>query len=472
MRRSAQATIHAARHAVLSSTLSGLALMFDGLLAVESMRSASRSRRQRVFDHVTTFWAWLDQILQRNESCAQAVTKVQAMGEEAGLSRCSSNTAAYCKARNAMPPEFLEEINAMVCGGMKRRVRGTERWNGLLLKAIDGSSVKLLDTAANQDAYPQPTSQKPGCGFPVMGVTGVLNLSHGGWDAFATVPWQRHDLFGALQLLEHFEEGDLVLADRAFNSYELVALLLLRGAHSLMRLHQKRAKKLDWRKGRRLGRNQRIVEWKKPAYRANGLVSTEQWASLPDTMSIRLVRTNIVDRSGKKIRLIVATTLLDNDTYNGGQLVELYARRWEIELRLRDVKTTLAMEEFHIRTPATARKTLLMVMIAYNLLKSLIQAAGQDNAIALNELSFKGTLDSVLAYEPRYRGRQRHHRLRRQIFDQLLDTVADKILDIRPFRHEPRAVKRRPKPYQLLTAPRAVFREIPHKARYRKSTQS
>jgi hypothetical protein len=110
-----------------------------------------------------------------------------------------------------------------------------------------------------------------------MGVTGVLNLSHGGRKCFATTPWNRHDLAGALQLLKHFGAGDLVLGDRAFNSCELVALLLLSGAHSLMRLHQKRARKLDWRKGRRIGRQQRIVGWQKPRYRANGLLSPGQW---------------------------------------------------------------------------------------------------------------------------------------------------------------------------------------------------
>jgi len=469
MRSTARATMQAVRQSALGGTLSGLALMFDHVLPVERLREISRSRRQRVYDQVTTFWVWLDQVLERNESCAQAVAKVQAMRQEAGLPRPSSNTAAYCTARTEMDDELLEQINAMVCQSMARRVGRDEQWNSMVLKAIDGSSVKLQDTGANQTEYPQPESQQPGCGFPVMAITGLLNLSHGGWEAFATAPWNRHDLFGALQLLEHFEPGDLVLADRAFNSYEFVALLLARGAHSLMRLHQARTKNLNWRKGRRIGRNQRIVEWKKPAFRANGLVSVEQWASLPETMSIRLVRTQIIDRSGKKVWLIVATTLLDNDAQNGQQLVDLYARRWEIELRLRDVKTTLAMEEFHVRTPAMARKTLSMVMIAYNLLKSLIQAAGQNNAIALDQLSFKGTLDTVQSYQERYRGRQRHHRVRRRILAELLDTVADKMIDFRPGRHEPRAVKRRPKPYQRLTKPRAQFREIPHKSRYRKS---
>ncbi len=468
-RRPAQERMRAARDSLLGRTLSGLALMFEGVLGAEAMEGLSGTRRHRVYDQVTTFWAWLGQVLERNESCAQAVTKVQAGRVEAGLPLPSGNTAAYCTARAELPGGLLQQVEAMVRGAMEKRVGAAQRWKGLVPKAIDGSSVRLMDTPANQARYPQPPGQRPGCGFPVMGVTAVLNLTHGGWEAMATGPWKDHDLRGAMRLLGHFGPGDLVLADRAYNSFALMALLLQRGAHSLMRLNQQRAKKLDWSKGRRIGRRQRIFVWSKPRYEADGLLGLEQWAALPDSLVVRLIRTTIRDRTGRKTTLVVATTLLDEHTHGGMELLELYARRWEIELRLRDVKTTLGMEAFHVRTPEMAHKCLLMVRIAYNLLKWLVQAAAHGNAPAQREVSFKGTLDAVLAFEARYRGRQRHHRLRHRIHAQLIETVADKILDIRPGRHQPRAVKLRPKAYQLLTAPRSVFRETPRKSRYRKT---
>ncbi len=327
-----------------------------------------------------------------------------------------------------------------------------------------------MDTPDNQAAYPQPSGQKPGCGFPVMAFVGVLNLSHGGWEGFATMRHKSHDLTGAAQLLEHFEEGDLVLADRAFNSYELVALLLERGAHSLMRLHQARARKLDWSKGRRIGKHQRVVTWEKPKNKPKASPLTDaQWAALPATLSIRLIRMHFEDRGGAKRRLIVATTLTDTERFDGLELFDLYARRWEIEVKLRDIKTTLRMEEFRVRTPAMAHKTLTMVMIAYNLLKALIQQAGHAHAEPPAELSFKGCLDTVRAYESRFRGRQAQSHVRAAIHDQLLISVAAKRLDIRPFRREPRAKKLRPKSYQLPTDHRSRFQEIPHRERYRKS---
>jgi len=226
---------------------------------------------------------------------------------------------------------------------------------------------------------------------------------------------------------------------------------------------------LDWRKEKRIGKHQRLVTWKKPRKqpRASSLTA-EQWEQLPETMTMRLIRRNFEDRSGCKRRLIVATTLLDTDRYDGLELIDLYARRWEIELKLRDIKTTLRMEEFRVRSPEMAYQTLLMVMIAYNLLKTLVQRAGQLSGQLLNELSFKGALDTVRAFCFRYRGRHRQHRQRRMIFAELLDTVADKLLDIRPFRREPRAVKLRPKPYQLLGDHRSRFREIPHRENYHK----
>jgi hypothetical protein len=468
LRRSAQERIRALRRSAICASISELSLMFDWLLPAERLQAASKSRRRRHYDNVTTFWAWLSQVFDENESCMQAVAKVQAWRAEAGLPAPASDTSSYCVARRSLEDGFLDGANDMILGRMAPAVGGEERWHGMVLKALDGSSVRLMDTPENQLAYPQPEGQKPGCGFPVMAVAGVLNLSHGGWEGFATMRHSDHELSAAAELLDHFQEGDLVLADRAFNSYELVAQLLERGAHSLMRLHQARAGSLDWSKGERVGKHQRIVTWRKPARPPGSRLSKRQWKELPGTLRIRLVRMYIEDRSGARKRLIVATTLVDNERIDGMELFELYARRWEIEVRLRDVKTTLRMEEFRVRSPEMAHKTLRMVMIAYNLLRALMQRAARSNDTAPCELSFKGTLDTVRAFQFRYRGRQRHHHFRSLILEQLLASIASKVLNIRPGRREPRAKKLRPKSYQLLTSHRSKFREIPHRSNYRK----
>ena len=143
---------------------------------------------------------------------------------------------------------------------LRHGVRPEDRWHGLVLKAVDGTSVQLMDTPENQAGYPQPSSQKPGCGFPVMGMVGMLNMSHGGWEGFTTGNWKLHDAKAAQRLLGYVDAGDLILADRAFCSYELIARIQQRGAECLMRLHQARHRKLDWRRGKKISPMERLID--------------------------------------------------------------------------------------------------------------------------------------------------------------------------------------------------------------------
>lgn len=168
-------------------------------------------------------------------------------------------------ARRRLAPAFLKGINEHLSKLLSRRIRDEDRWHGYVLKAIDGIAVKLMDTMENQPQYPQPSIQKAGCGFPVMGMVGIINLSHGGWDAFATASNDTGELTVSMQLMDEFESGDLVLADRAFCSYELIAQLQERGVHSLMRLHHARHRVLDWREGTKISKNERLLTWSKPS---------------------------------------------------------------------------------------------------------------------------------------------------------------------------------------------------------------
>jgi hypothetical protein len=167
--------------------------------------------------------------------------------------------------------------------------------------------------------------------------------------------------------------------------------------------------------------------------------------------------------------LVVVTTLLDPEKHDGLELIDLYAKRWDIEVKIRDVKTTLGMEEFAGKSPAMAHKTLLMMMISYNLLRSLMQRSAAHAGKPLVEMSFKGTLDALNTMHPLFRGLGAQHRKRARLREELIEICSTKLLDIRPFRQEPRAIKRRPKPFQYLTAPRHIFREIHHKEQYRKA---
>lgn len=468
-KRRLQAAIRRTSAIITRRSLSGYAVLFEDMIPGEFLSSIDPTERQRSFGHIPVFWAWLAQILEANASCQKAVGLIQSWCRASNLPVPSSDTSSYCKARGRLRLSFLQQIHQRVINHLRSRIGSRDQWNGFTLKAMDGSSVQLMDTEKNQLFYPQPSVQKTGCGFPTMGIVGLLNLGHGGWEHIETCPYTQHDTKAAATLATHLSEGDLLLADRAFCSYELIVRCRKQGAHILMRLHHARDKALDWRKGRKIDSNQRIVTWKRPQRPHGTSLNREQWETLPETMELRLIRFHYENRAGNKAELIVVTTLLDAQQHAGEDLADLYARRWDIELKLRDLKTTLGMERFEVKSPDIAHKTLWMSLIAYNLIRSLMQKAAAEAGEPVWHISFKGVLDLVVSSHESLRICAGKPYKRRAAVSQIISICATKRIDIRPFRREPRAVKRRPKPYQLLSGHRSSFIEIQHRGRYRKS---
>lgn len=467
-RRRHQAAIRLQRRTLATQSHSGYGVMFEDVLPSSVLCELDPTRRQRHFGHLPGFWAWLAQILEGNASCSKALGFIQSWCAARGLPVPASDTGAYCRARARLDEEFLNSIASRIDAALQARTHSSDLWNGFTVKAIDGSSGKLMDTPANQEAYPQPSVQRPGCGFPVMAVSGLLNLSHGGWEAFVTAPGNAHDLAAGTKLIEHLGEGDLLLADRAYCAYRFISAIRAKGAHAVIRLHQQREAVLDWRKGRKIGPHERLVIWRRPMFSSvSGTLPREEWEALPEEMAVRLIRFNYEDRSGCKRPLTVVTTLTDARC-DGVELHALYVRRWEIELRLRDIKTTLGFEMIAARTPEMAHKTVLMLRIAYNLLRLLMQRAAAQAGQTVGSVSFKGVLDLVTTMHESFRHRAGMPRRRKAHLGLLIEMAACRLIDVRPGRKEPRAVKRRPKPFALLTAPRREFVEIPHRSTYRK----
>ncbi len=225
---------------------------------------------------------------------------VQSWCRSQGLPVPSSDTSSYCKARCRLSDAFLGEVAQRVGESLERGQQEADLWHGFTLKAVDGTTAKLADTEENQKCFPQPSGQKPGCGFPVMGIAGLLNLSHGGWEAMTTGAFTEHDLPLAEGLLDHIGQGDLLLADRAFCSYAYIAAVIANGGNVVMRLHQQRDAALDWRKGRKISRHERLVSWRRPAFSAlKGKLTDEAWEALPATLEVRLIRLECEDRTGK-----------------------------------------------------------------------------------------------------------------------------------------------------------------------------
>jgi hypothetical protein len=334
----------------------------------------------------------------------------------------------------------------------------------LVVKVIDGTTLSLPDTEKNQRAYPQLSSQQPGCGFPLLKLVGVFCLATGALLDYAKGNKHQHELNLFKGLRTHFKAGDLALADRGLSSYWLLALLIQQAVHCLFRLHQ--ARPADLRRGKRLGKNDRLMVWRKPLQRPAYLPKA-LWKTIPAELTVRVLRFKLPIPGFRAQSVTLVTTLLDPKKHPAEELARLYVRRWRIELWFRDIKTSMGMEVLRCKSPMMVHKELEMFFIAYNLIRTLMVEAGLLHDRPVERLSFKGTVDAVrefsiaIAQAPSCRKQKR-------IIQYLLDSIAEDLLPDRPGRRQPRAVKRRPKPFPLLNRHRSKFKEIPHRGRWPK----
>ena len=272
----------------------------------------------------------------------------------------------------------------------------------------------------------------------------------------------QHELRLLWRLLDQFRPGDLAVADRGFCSYVLIALLLRRQIPCLFRLHQQRP--ADLRTGRRLGKNDRLFTWFKPPERPRWLPQV-WWKKIPAELAVRVLRFQIRCPGYRPKSITLVTTLLDAEKYPSQDIAQLYGRRWKIELWFRDIKTSMGMEVLRCKSPRLVHKELEMFFIAYNLIRCLMAQAGASNDVALDRLSFKGTVDSVRQFSMAM-AQARSKRKQQHLLIELLEVIARDQVPDRPGRREPRAVKRRPKAFRLLNRPRRQFKEICHRNRY------
>jgi hypothetical protein len=420
--------------------------------------------RERIYSIRRTFFGFLYQVLNPDCPCREVVRQIQALFALHDGGRVDEGTGGYCQARHRLPGDLLPRLR---CAAAARAEKNPAPWQGLRVKVIDGTSTSLPDTAQNQRAYPQPGGQQPGCGFPLMKLVGVFSLASGALLDYAKGNQRQHELSLLQKLLRSFKAGDLALADRGFNSYTLMALLAQRGAHGLFRLHQRRP--TDLRTGKRLGKNDRLLEWDKPwRWQRPAYLALKVWQAIPRRLTVRVVRFSLARPGFRTHSVTLVTTLLDAEAYPAAELARLYARRWRIELWFRDIKTSMGMETLRCKSPRMVHKELEMFFIAYNLIRALMAEAAALHEVDIDRLSFKGTVDGVRQFslaiaQSRSKGRQ--NKLR----SQMLQAMARDRVPERPGRREPRAVKRRPKPFPLLNQHRRLFKEIPHRGKYKKS---
>lgn len=443
------------------NTLEQLAKHLAGLIPVPLLSSADAgaNSRERIYSLRLTCECFFWQMLQFNTACREVVRQVQALARLQGWGAVDEGTSAYIQARARIPQECLRSVLAATARAADRRAGSSPRLQGRTVKVVDGSSVQVPDTAANQKEYPQPSGQKRGCGFPVMKLAVLFSLASGALLEVVTGNLHSHDLRLLRQLWDALKIGDILLGDRAYGDYVTLAGLPRQGVDVVARLHQRRT--VDFRKARRLGDHDGVFLWRKGEQQST-ILSLEEWAALPEEIEVRIVRFTAACRGFRSQRITLVTTLLDAQHYPATELIALYARRWRLELCLRDVKTTLGLETLRCQAPAMVRKELLAGLIAHNLIRCVMAEAAWVEEAQLERLSFKGAVDALRQFSGAL-AQARTGKLKRDLWQDLLSTLACDLLPLRPNRSEPRAVKRRPKPYPLLNRPRQKFVELPHR---------
>lgn len=447
--------------------LQQLEALFTALLPRHWLSPAEQGdcSRQRDWPLRRTFWTFLAQILSPGSACRAAVRQAQAAARLERRPVPQADTSAYCQARLRLPLERLHELIGRVARTLEQRMPANARWCGRVVKVADGSTVTALDTPANQKAFPQSPDQKPGCGFPLVRLVVMFSLASGAWLGFDTGPYLQSELALAAGLWALLNPGEVLLADRNFSSYRGLASVVARQADAVCRWHASRT--ADLRRGQRRGPLDREVVWTRPKAMPPGL-SVRQWLALPATLTVRLVRFGVEEKGFRTRTVTLVTTLLDAPTYPASALAALYRRRWQVELSLRQLKTALAMEHLAVRTPEMIARSLAMHLLAYQLIRGLMQEAALSWDVPLARISFQGAVDAAKHFgEALLRARTR--RQRGQLLAELLHVLAADGVPERPGRREPRALKRRPKRFPRLNRARALFVEPPRRSNRKKS---
>lgn len=403
--------------------------------------------RERVYSPFTTLVLFLEQVLGADHSCQDAVARALSARVADGQTPCSLNTGPYCKARARLPVELLERLGRETGARVCAQQPAGWLWHGRQVKLVDGSTVSMPDTAANQKRFPQNRSQKTGLGFPLARLVAIVSLSCGSVLDWAVGPCQGKET-GETALLwslaQKLQPGDVVVADRAYAGYFMIAWLIQQGVDVVIRQHQRRH--TDFRRGQQLGARDHLVPWMRP--QRPTWMSESIYASMPESLTMREARV---------AGWTLASTLIDPQQVNKRELFALYRQRWHVELDLRSIKNVMQMDLLRCKSPEMVEKEIAAHLVGYNLVRAVMAQAASLSAVLPRQLSFKTALQILNAFEQNLRCCPRGRLASRHAF--VLGGIAQARLPNRPGRVEPRVVKRRPKPRALLTKPRQALQK-------------
>jgi hypothetical protein len=439
------------------ATLSQIELLLGAMLpsgCLDKNPSGAHSRN-RLLPLNRAFWSWLWQILQANTSCREVMKQLVMLLGLSGRS-IAQNSSPYCQSRSLIPLSLLQKIYAFIGDRAFAGLSASTFLQGRRLKAADGTSVRLADTPENQRAFPQPASQNPGAGFPVMKIAAFFCVASGALLAHATGHLSNSEISLVVQLLGTLRVGDILVTDRGFCNYALAALLIGKNVDIIARVPTG-VRRIDFRKAvKRLGSKDGLFVWKKPR-RPSKWLSSDQWRQIPETLTLRLIQIHIRLPGVRAQKITLMTTLLDPILYPSKEIAEAYRLRWREEMCFDDLKTTLNMAHLKCLSPEMVRKELCMFLVAHNALRCLIVKAAVEAQIQVEQISFKGTMDgfrqcAIAMTQVKTKTK------RTFLWNKFVRGLAEDALPDRRGRVEPRAVKRIIK-YPKLTGHRRRYKD-------------
>ena len=447
MDRRVQSALHQRRSGMKRRAKSTEAVEFFNLLTspelLQTTEALMPEHRERLYPPTVVLSIFMKQTLEADGSCQRAVNGWAAQRAADGLSACSVRTGGYCRARQRLPLEMVSSLTRQTGRMLSQKAPKSWRWRDRAVKLVDGTGLSMPDTPSNQAAYPQPSTQAVGVGFPLARLVTVICLATGAALDAAIGPHQGKgsgELGLVRGLLDSFNSGDVMLADALYCNYFLIAALMARGVDVLF--EQNGSRITDFRRGHLLGTRDHIVRWPKPVSRPEWM-TPEQYAQAPDEIALREV---------KVAHQVLVTTLLDHRRVDKTELSALYAQRWNVELDLRNLKTTTGMDVLSCQTPQMNEKQLWVHLLAYNVIRVLMAQTAHHANVDPRSLSFKHTVQLWTQWtsrEPSSTNNRQH----------LFALIAQSKVGHRPGRIEPRMRKRRPKPYPWLKVPRAQARQ-------------
>lgn len=409
-----------------------------------------------VYNTAVVLWAFLSQVLAdgKMRSCTAAVARVIDFAILTEQDPPSTDTSAYCRARHKLDEKALHELVVEAAAKIEFAAPDEWLWHGHHAKLVDGFTATMPDTPENQEEFPQQKSQKPGIGFPIMRACVILSLATACVIDAAFGPYsgkQTGEMALFRQLLDSFQPGDVAVFDRYYGSYTMLALLMLRDIDACARLHQNRPR--DFRRGKRLGKYDRLVTWERP--KRPKWMDEATYETIPETLTLRMTKFNIVEPGCRTKCVTIVTTLLDPEQYSKEDIAELYGFRWNVEVDILHIKQTLNLDHLRCKTPDMVRKEFWTTLLAYNLIRRIICAAAMEHGKLPRRISFTRTCVTILTawshlsldlYGPK-------------ALKLLLKQIASLKTPNRPGRIEPRVLKRRRHRYPLMRKPRKKLKQ-------------